>query len=727
VKKTNLKITGMHCASCSTLVQKGLQKTEGVISANVNLSTEKAQVEYDEGKIDVSRLIEAVKKKGYGASVSTDADKSLEELEKKREIAGLRTLLMGSLILAVPAFLLGMVFMDFPYRIYVLFLLATPIQFIAGARFYRGAWAAFRNRTSNMDTLISVGTTAAYLYSVAIMVTKPMADQYFETAAVLITFVLAGKYLEMNAKGKTGEAIRKLMDLAPKTATVVRDGIESIIPVDSVRSGDILIVKPGEKVPVDGMIVSGASAIDESMITGESIPVEKGAGNMVIGSTINKNGSFRFKATKVGSETTLSQIIRLVEDAQGSRAPIQRFADIVSSYFVPAVVLISLASFGFWFFMAGMSFKFALAIAVSVLVISCPCALGLATPTAIMVGVGKGAGEGVLIKSGDALETAHKVNAVIFDKTGTLTVGKPSVTDMVVLEGFDNDTVLRYVGSVEKNSEHHLAEAVVDYVKSKGVQLSEVAEFKAIPGKGVTGLVDWKKVLLGNRMMMSDAGIDVTGIESRMRALEDEGKTAVVLAVEGKAAAVVAIADTIKEQSRDTVERLKKMGVKVYLITGDNIRTATAVGRQIGIDDVFAEVLPQDKAKHVKDLQAQGKKVAMVGDGINDAPALAQADVGIAMASGTDVAMESGGIVLMKNDPLDVVKAIRLSKNTMSKIRQNMFWALFYNTAGIPIAAGLLYPFTGWLLSPIMAGGAMALSSVSVVTNSLLLKHKRLT
>jgi len=726
MKKVNLKITGMHCASCSALVTKGLAKTEGVLSANVNLSTEKAHVEYDETRADVAKLIEAVKKKGYGAAVSTEADKTVEELEKKREISGLRTLLAFSAALSVPAFLLGMVFMEFPYRLYLLFLLSTPIQFIAGARFYRGAWAALRNRTSNMDTLVAVGTSAAYFYSVAVMLVRPMADQYFETSAVLITFVLAGKYLELSAKGKTGEAIRKLMDLRPKTASVIRDGVESVIPVDDVRAGDIVVVKPGEKVPVDGIITFGSSSVDESMITGESMPVEKGVGAGVIGSTINKHGSFRFKATKVGEDTTLSQIIRLVEDAQGSRAPIQRFADVISSYFVPAVIVIAILSFGFWYLLAGETFSFALTIGVSVLVISCPCALGLATPTAIMVGVGKGAGEGILIKSGEALETAHRIDAIILDKTGTLTRGAPSVTDVVVLEGLREESVLRYAGSVEKTSEHPLADAVMEHVKAKGVDTAEALDFKAVPGHGVEATVDWKKVLLGNRKLMASRGVDTKPLEEMLAKLEDEGKTAVILAVEGKAAAVIAIADTLKEQSFEAVSRLKGMGVEVYMITGDNKRTAEAIGRQAGVDRVFAEVLPQDKAAYVKDLQSRGKTVAMVGDGINDAPALAQADVGIAMASGTDVALESGGIVLMRNNPLDVVKAVRLSKATMAKIRQNMFWALFYNTVGIPVAAGMFFPFTGWLLSPIIAGGAMALSSVSVVTNSLLLKYGRI-
>jgi Cu+-exporting ATPase len=727
MKKITLKVSGMHCASCVAVVEKALKKTDGVVSAGVNLSSEKAQVEFDEGKTDVAALISAVKNRGYAARVSTEASKSFDELEKKEELRKTEQLLAASILLSAPAALIGMVFMeDVPYAIYILFLLATPVQFIAGARFYRGAWAALQNRTSNMDTLIAVGTSAAYFYSVVVMVLNPMADQYFETAAVLITFVLLGKYLEAKAKGKTSEAIRKLMDLSPKTATVLRDGKEVVLPVESVQVGDVILVKPGEKVPVDGVILSGGSSVDESMITGESMPVEKTAGSTVIGSTINKHGSFTFKATKVGADTMLSHIIKLVEDAQGSRAPIQRFADVISSYFVPAVIVIAMLSFGVWYLLVGKPLAFALIIAVSVLVISCPCALGLATPTAIMVGIGKGAGEGILIKSGEALETAHKINAIIFDKTGTITYGEPSVTDVVPLTNFSEADVLRLVGSIERGSEHPLADAVMNYVRDKGVQLSDVSGFAAVPGHGVSGSIDGKKVLLGNRKLMLKEGVKVSALEEKLVSLGDEGKTVVILSVDAVPAALVAIADTLKDSSAEAIMQLKKLGVEVYVITGDNARTARAVGRQAGIENVFAEVLPEDKANYVKDLQAKGKKVAMVGDGINDAPALAQADVGIVMASGTDVAMESGGIVLMKNNPVDVVKAIKLSKATMSKIRQNLFWALIYNVIGIPIAAGTLYPFTGWLLSPIIAGGAMALSSVSVVSNSLLLKYRKL-
>lgn len=726
MKKVTLNVKGMHCASCVALVEKALKKTEGVSNASVNLSTEKAQVEFDESKADVSKLISAVKGRGYDARVSTDADKTLEELEKKEELEKTRKLLLFSVLLALPAATIGMVFMEeIPYAIYILFLLATPVQFIAGARFYRGAWNALKNRSSNMDTLVAVGTSAAYFYSVYVMLTSPMANQYFETSAVLITFVLAGKYLEAKAKGKTSEAIRKLMDLSPKTANVVRDGEEAVIPVEQVVVGDIILVKPGEKIPVDGVVISGDSSVDESMVTGESIPVEKTVGSAVIGSTLNKHGSFQMKATKVGSETMLASIIRLVEDAQGSKAPIQRFADVIAGIFVPAVILIALLSFGFWFFIAGRPFDFSLVIGVSVLVISCPCALGLATPTAIMVGVGKGAREGILIKSGEALETAQKINAVILDKTGTITMGVPEVTDVITLGGVEREAIT-YAASIERNSEHPLAEAVVHYAEQRSIRLKEVDGFKAVPGHGVSGLVGGRRVLFGSRKLMRSEGVSVDELEARIQSLEDEGKTVVILAVDKKPVALMAIADTIKQESREAVDELKKSGIGVYLITGDNKRTAVAIARQAGIDNVFAEVLPEDKAGYVKRLQAEGRMVAMVGDGINDAPALAQADVGMVMASGTDVAMESGSIVLMKNNPLDVVKVVRLSKATMGKIRQNMFWALVYNVVGIPIAAGLLYPSKGWLLSPMIAGGAMALSSVSVVTNSLLLRHSRL-
>lgn len=726
MKKVTLTIKGMHCASCVNVITRALKKTEGVLNANVNLSTEKAQVEYDEQKVNIQKLIDAIRKKGYDARVSIETDKSIEELEKREELRKTFLFLVFSAVLATPALLIGMVFMDFPYRIYLLFLLATPVQFISGARFYKGAWAALKNKTSNMDTLIAVGTSAAYFYSVAVMLFNPMGEQYFEVSAVLITLVLLGKYLEARAKGKTSEAIRKLMDLKPKTATVVRNEREVIIPVDEVQVDDIVIVKPGEKIPVDGVIISGNSSVDESMITGESIPVEKTVGSLVIGSTINEHGSFKFKATKVGADTTLAHIIKLVEDAQGSRAPIQRFADVISSYFVPSVIVIALLSFSVWYFLFGQEFTFAMMIAVSVLVIACPCALGLATPTAIMVGVGKGAEQGILIKSGEVLETAHKINAIVFDKTGTITVGKPSVTDVIPLGNFSENDVLMFSASIEKNSEHPLADAILNYAKEKKITFAETENFKAVPGHGVSGVVAGKFLLFGNRKLMKEYNIDLSSIENKINSLEDDGKTVVILSVDSVLAGIIAIADTIRGSAEETIKELKKLKVETYLITGDNKRTASAVGKKVGIQNIFSEVLPEDKANYILKLQNEGKKVAMVGDGINDAPALAQADVGIVMASGTDVAMETGGIVLMKNEPLDVVKAIKLSKFTMGKIKQNMFWALIYNIVGIPIAAGVFYSTTGWLLSPIIAGGAMALSSVSVVTNSLLLKYKKL-
>jgi P-type Cu+ transporter len=714
--KAVFRITGMHCANCALAITKGLQKLPGVKSANVSLASEKANVEFDNYKTNTQNIIAKIRELGFDASVSTEADKTREDVEKKDEVRKMKGLLLFTIILAVPAFIIGMFFMmEMPYGIYILFLLATPIQFISGAGFYRGAWSALKNKTSNMDTLVALGTSAAYFYSVYVMLTNPMADQYFETSAVLITLVLLGKYLEANARGRTGEAIAKLIDLKPQTATVVRDSKEIKVPVDDVVVGDIILVKPGEKIPVDGVIISGASSVDESMITGESLPVEKTSGSRVIGSTINKHGSFTFKATKVGSDTMLAQIIRLVEEAQGSRAPIQRFADTVSSYFVPAVISIALLSFIIWFFVFGKPLSFALIIAVSVLVISCPCALGLATPTAIIVGIGKGAGTGILIKSGEALETARKVKAVIFDKTGTLTSGMPTVSEFIPIN-FSETDALRLAGSIEKGSEHPLADAIVDYAREKKTDFVSVTDFKAEPGFGVSARIEGKRVALGSKAYMSKLVVDLAGMDEKIGGIEAAGKTCVILSVDNKAAALIAVSDTVRDSSKKAVQELADLGLGVYLMTGDNKRTGEAVAESLGIMNAFTEVLPQDKANYVKRLQNEGKIVAMVGDGINDAPALAQADVGIVMSSGTDVAIEAGGIVLMKNDPSDVAKAVRLSRQTMSKIRQNMFWALIYNIVGIPIAA------LGFL-NPIIAGAAMALSSISVVTNSLLLKR----
>ncbi|HSQ22665.1 MAG TPA: copper-translocating P-type ATPase, partial [Coriobacteriia bacterium] len=617
---------------------------------------------------------------------------------------------------------------------YIAFVLATPVQFIAGWQFYRGFWHALKRRTGSMDTLVALGTSAAYFYSVAATFVPALAGEpvFYETSAVLIAFVILGKLLEARAKGRTSDAIKALMGLAATTARVVRGGEEIDVPVEQVVVGDLVIVRPGEKVPVDGVVTEGGSAVDESMLTGESIPVEKHPGDAVIGATLNKLGSFRFRATKVGADTALARIVRLVEDAQGSKAPVQRFADRISAVFVPAVVGIAVVTFLVWllvvprfvdaeFYAAVTPFVRALLAGTSVLVIACPCALGLATPTAIMVGTGKGAENGILIKSGEALETAHKISAIVFDKTGTLTHGAPVVTDVQPAEGWDAARLVALAAALERGSEHPLAEAVLAYAKDAGVEVPSADGFAAVPGHGVEGTVGGVRVAFGNRRLMSRDGIDIASAEERIAALEAEGKTVMLVGTDGSSlAGIIAVADTLKADSAEAVARLTGMGIEVYMITGDNRRTAEAIAEGAGIpaDRVLAEVLPEDKAAEVTALQERGHVVAMVGDGINDTPALAAADVGIAMGAGTDVAVETGGIVLIRNDLRDVVTAIELSKRTMGKIRQNFFWALGYNTLGIPVAA------LG-LLKPELAGAAMALSSVSVVTSSLMLRRFR--
>ncbi|MFH1063608.1 MAG: heavy metal translocating P-type ATPase [Candidatus Woesearchaeota archaeon] len=726
MKKTTLSITGMHCASCSATINRALSKKEGVKAANVNFSTGSASVEFDEKRVNENALIEIIKSKGFGASKGID--RNAQAREQKKEIEGLKTKFLVSLIFTIPAFIFGMVFMwlgiMFAYTDYLLWALATPVQFWVGWQFYKGAWNSLKNLSANMDTLIAVGTSAAYFYSVYVVLFNPQVGQYFETSAILITLVIMGKYLETLAKGKTSEAIKKLMGMSAKTARVVRDGQEIEIPIEEVLLGDIILVRPGEKVPVDGEVIEGNSSVDESMITGESIPVEKGPGDKVVGATVNKHGSFRFKAEKIGANTTLAQIVRLIEDAQGRKAPIQRFADVVSAYFVPIVILIAIMTFSTWYFVIGKDLSFAIVTGVAVLVIACPCSLGLATPTAIMVGTGKGAKNGILIKGGDALETAHKLKYVVLDKTGTITEGKPSLTD-VIADPKDVDQVLRIAASIEQESEHPLAEAIVAGAKAKGQTLLKPKGFKAVPGYGIEASLNNKRFYLGNEKLMLHNNVIFKHLKEKKDGLEGEGKTVMILADAQKALGLIAVADTIKPTSPKAIMALRKMGIKVYMITGDNKRTAEAIAKQAGIHNVFAEVLPEHKAGHVKQLQKKGK-VAMVGDGINDAPALAQADIGIAMGSGTDVAMETGDIVLMKDDLMDVARSIKLSRLTMGKIRQNMFWALFYNILGIPVAAGIFYPFTGWLLSPMIAGAAMAMSSVSVVSNSLLLKRKKI-
>lgn len=733
MKKITILISGMHCASCANIITKALQKLDGVIEATVNFSTEKAVIEYEPAKTTPEQIIHTVEKKGYKAALyETAKTKDREEERRKKEIAEMRHLFLVGVLFSLPALLIGMVFpfigIKIPFEAFsgfILWLLATPVQFYVGKGFYFGAWHALKNRTANMDSLIALGTSAAYFYSVYAVLFQPELEQYFEVATILITFVLLGKYLEAIAKGKTSAAIKKLMSLQAKTAIVIRKGKEKEIPIEHVVVGDIILVKPGQKIPVDGVIVEGYSSVDESMITGESIPIEKRKGDTVISATINKTGSFRFKATKVGTHTTLSQIIQLIEEAQAKKAPIERFADLVSAYFVPVVILIAALTFISWYFIVGKSFAFSLLTSVAVLVIACPCALGLATPTAIMVGTGKGAEKGILIKGGDALEAAHKIRYVIFDKTGTITHGKPIVTDIASTSYLNEKEVLSIAASIEQESEHPLAEAIVNCAKEKKIVLQKSTNFRAIPGLGITAKIKKKEYFLGNVKYMNKINIKTKALTEHIEKLQESGKTVMLLCDGQQVLGIIAVADTIKETALKAVKKLHRMRIGVYMITGDNQRTADAIAGQAGITNVFAEVLPDEKVSYVKKLQKKGY-VAMVGDGINDAPAIAQANIGIAMGSGTDVAMETGNVVLMKNNPEDVAKAIQLSKLTMLKIKQNMFWALAYNILGIPIAAGVLYPFTGWLLNPMIAGGAMALSSVSVVFNSLLLKMKRL-
>ncbi len=722
MKKIQLSIEGMHCASCVNIIERSLKKQKGIAGATVNFSTEKATITFDPKNISTKKILRTVEKKGYRATILGEKTSYNKQTQRrKQEIKHLRNKFFLSLVFALPAFTIAMILPLFkihlPFEGYILWALATPVQFFVGWQFYQGTWAALKNKSANMDTLIALGTSAAYFFSIYAVLFAPHQGQYFETSAVLITFIILGKLLEAIAKGKTSQAISKLMSLSPKIATVIRNKKEIKIPVDEVKVGDIIIVKPGEKIPVDGVIIKGRTSINESMVTGESLPVEKKVGDTVIGATINKTGNIHFKATKVGKDTTLAQIIKLIEEAQTKKAPIQRFADAVSAYFVPIVIIIAAITFLIWYLALNAIFATALIVCVAVLVIACPCALGLATPTAIMVGTGKGARKGILIKGGDALETAHKLKYVIFDKTGTITKGVPEVTEVIALTG-SKKRFLQITASIEKLSEHSLAEAIVKKAKKENISLKKATNFSAIPGHGVTAKIAKQTYYFGNERLMQKHHINVLAITPEVRKLESEGKTVMILASDKKTLGFIAVADTIKPTSHQAVKALQKMKIQVFMITGDNERTAEAIAKQAGINHVFAQVLPQDKANYVKKLQRKGK-VAMVGDGINDAPALAQADIGIAMGAGTDVAMETGNIVLMRNDLRDVAKSIRLSRMTMSKIKQNMFWALFYNSLGIPIAA------VG-LLNPMIAGAAMALSSVSVVSNSLLLKMKKL-
>lgn len=734
-----LKIQGMTCASCSKAVERTCKKLNGVITANVNLATEKLTVEFESDKIRLSEIKKAIEKAGY-TPLNDDLNIDEDKERKNREEKSLYKRFIFSAIFTVPLLIISMGSMvglelptiinptDSPFNFALIqFILTTFVIFI-GKKFFKVGFKSLIKGSPNMDSLISIGTLASYGYSIYAMFEIYFSGNhniahnklYFESAAVILTLITLGKYLEAKTKGKTSEAIKTLMGLSPKTATVEKDGQEQNIPIDDVEVGDIIIVKPGEKLPVDGVIISGSTSIDESMLTGESIPVEKNVDDNVIGASINKNGLIKYKATKVGKDTALSQIIKLVEDAQGSKAPIARLADIVSGYFVPIVIALAFLSAIVWYFFKG-DVVFSLTIFISVLVIACPCALGLATPTAIMVGTGKGAELGVLFKNGSALEETHKIQTIVFDKTGTITEGKPKVTD-IITNDIDKDELLMLAASSEKGSEHPLGEAIVLEAENRAINLKELSTFKAIPGQGIISTIDSKTILLGNEKLMNENNIDIQSFNNSFEKLASEGKTPMFIAINNNLAGIIAVADTVKKNSKSAIEKLHKMGIKVAMLTGDNKKTANAIAKQVGIDIVISEVLPNEKSEQVKKLQNESKKIAMVGDGINDAPALAQADIGIAIGSGTDVAIESADVVLMRSDLMDVPTAIELSKKTILNIKENLFWAFAYNTLGIPVAMGVWYALGGKLLNPMIAALAMSLSSVSVLLNALRLK-----
>lgn len=731
--KAEFTVSGMTCAACANRVEKRLNKLDGVNKATVNFALESATVDFNPDEVNVNEMKSVITKLGYKLEVKPDdqdasTDHRLQEIERQKKKFIISFILSFPLLWAMVSHFSFTSFIYLPDMLmnpWVQLTLATPVQFIIGGQFYVGAYKALRNKSANMDVLVALGTSAAYFYSVYLSIqsigsSEHMTDLYFETSAVLITLIILGKLFEAKAKGRSSEAIKKLMGLQAKTATVVRDGTEIKILIEEVVAGDIVYVKPGEKIPVDGEIVEGKSAIDESMLTGESIPVDKTIGDGVIGSTINKNGFLKVKATKVGRDTALAQIIKVVEEAQGSKAPIQRVADQISGIFVPVVVVIAIITFAVWMlFVTPGDFGGALEKMIAVLVIACPCALGLATPTSIMAGSGRSAEYGILFKGGEHLEATHRLDTVILDKTGTVTNGKPVLTDVIVADGFREEEILRLVGAAERNSEHPLAEAIVEGIKEKKIDIPSSETFEAIPGFGIESVVEGKQLLIGTRRLMKEFNIDIEEVSKSMEALEREGKTAMLIAIDKEYAGIVAVADTVKDTSKAAIARLKKMGLDVVMITGDNTQTAQAIAKQVGIDHVIAEVLPEGKAEEVKKLQAQGKKVAMVGDGINDAPALATADIGMAIGTGTDVAMEAADITLIRGDLNSIADAIFMSKMTIRNIKQNLFWALAYNALGIPIAAlGFLAPW--------VAGAAMAFSSVSVVLNALRLQRVKL-
>ena len=735
LERVDINISGMSCSACASRIEKKLNKTPGVLKANVNLATEKAFIEYNIAQITPSEIKQIINSLGFKAvtedtKLPVDAEKNTREKEINRQ----KIIFFFSAVLSFPLFLfmLAMLFKIhhfFPAIImnhYFQFVVATPVQFGAGYYFYRDAYLTLKNKGANMSVLVVLGTSAAYFYSVVVTFfghTLGLTGVYYEAGALVITLVLLGKMLESIAKGKTSEAIKKLIGLQPKTARIIRDGREVEIQVDEVRVGDLIVVRPGEKIPVDGMVREGYSSIDESMLTGESMPVDKKIGDSVIGATINKLGTFRFEATKIGRDTALAQIVKIVEEAQGSKAPIQRMADIISGYFVPVVVVIALITFAGWYFIGVPGdFTRALVNFTAVLVIACPCALGLATPTSIMVGTGKGAENGILIKGGEHLERVQKLNTLVLDKTGTITKGKPELTDIIMIPKYlgKEAYLITLAASAEKGSEHPLARAVINYASEKKLQLKESEYFQAIPGHGVEAKIDGNNVLLGTKKLMREHQINISELISEIENLESKGKTVIIMALDNQPAGILAIADTVKEESKAAIAALLGMGLEIWMITGDNLRTAETIAKQVNISNILAEVLPEDKANEIKKLQSQGKIVGMVGDGINDAPALALADVGFAIGTGTDVAMEAADITLMRGDLWGLVNSIKLSRATLRNIKQNLFWALIYNTIGIPVAA------LGFL-NPVIAGAAMAFSSVSVISNALRLKNFKFT
>ncbi len=723
-KRVSLRITGMHCAACASRVEAALRETEGISEANVNFATEQAGLVYDDERLGLERIAAAVEAVGYGLVMPGAED--VEREARERELRTLRRRLWFSLA-AVAVIMFGTHIVPLPA--WVLLAVATPVQFWAGAGFYRGAWSALRGRFADMNTLIAVGTSAAYFYSLVVTIAPSFVARvgaevhvYFDTSAMIITLILLGRTLEAGARGRASEAIRRLVGLQAKTARVLRDSEEVDVAIEDVVIGDVVVVRPGERVPVDGEVVEGESALDESMVTGESMPAEKRPGDPVVGGTVNLSGGFRFRASRVGADTVLAQIIRLVQEAQATKAPIQRLADRVAGIFVPIVIAVAVITFVVWL-LVGPNPTYAVVAAVAVLIIACPCALGLATPTSLLVGTGRGAELGILIRSAEALEVAGAIDTVILDKTGTLTRGVPQVTDVIAGPGRDETSVLRLAASAERYSEHPLGQAIVRAARERGIDIPQAADFKAISGLGVSARIDGAAVLVGSGRLLAEQGVTVDAMQGHAGSLAGEGKTAVLVALNGEVIGAIGLADVAKAEASEIVRGLKEMDLRVAMITGDNARTAEAIGREVGIDDVRAEVMPDQKAEALKALQAEGRRVAMVGDGINDAPALAQADIGIAIGRGADIAMESADITLVRDDLRLVPEAIRLSRATLRNIKQNLFFAFFYNSLGIPVGAGVLYPVIHTLLNPAIAAAAMAFSSVSVVTNALRLRR----